>query len=64
VGQALGEGEDFELLFAVSASRAKRLEAAWKKRFPRVRLTRIGSLASPGTEQGLESGKGFDHFAR
>lgn len=64
VSQALGEGEDFELLFAVPPSRAPRLEAAWKKRFPRVRLTRIGNLTSPGTEQGLESGNGFDHFAR
>ncbi len=64
VRQALGEGEDFELLFAVAPSRAPRLEAAWKKRFPRVRLTRIGSLAPPGTERGLESGSGFDHFAR
>ena len=64
VSQALSEGEDFELLFAVPPSRAPRLEAAWKKRFPRARLTRIGNLTSPGTAQGLESGNGFDHFAR
>ena len=64
VPQALGDGEDFELLFAVPPSQAARLEAAWKKFFPRLRLTRIGSLALRGTMQGLGPGRGFDHFAR
>jgi thiamine-monophosphate kinase len=64
VPQALGDGEDFELLFAVPPSQAARLEAAWKKSFPRLRLTRIGSLAPRGTMQGLGPGRGFDHFAR
>lgn len=64
VQQALTDGEDFELLFAVAPSRAARLEAAWKKSFPRVRLTRIGNLAPRGITEGLGPARGFDHFAR
>jgi thiamine-monophosphate kinase len=63
VRQALGEGEDFELLFAVAPSRATLLEAAWRKKFPRVKLSRIGRLAPAGTAEGLELASGFDHFA-
>ncbi len=62
--QAVSDGEDFELLFAIAPSRAAKLEAGWKKRFPRVRLTRIGTLAARGTEEGLGRLRGFDHFAR
>jgi thiamine-monophosphate kinase len=64
VGQALGDGEDFELLFAVDPRKAARLKAAWKKKFPRLRLTRIGQLASRGVASGLGKTAGYDHFAR
>lgn len=63
VRQALGDGEDFELLFALAPARAALLEKAWKKRFSRVPLTRIGRLAGRGTAVGLGSARGFDHFA-
>ena len=63
VRQALGDGEDFELLFAVAPRAAARLEAAWKKKFPRVRLTRIGRLAVRGVAEGLGAVRGYDHFA-
>lgn len=63
VGQALADGEDFELLFAVGAREANRLESAWKKRWPKLRLTRIGRLARAGTAEGLGSAQGYDHFA-
>jgi thiamine-monophosphate kinase len=63
VRQALGDGEDFELLFAVAPRAAARLEAAWKKKFPRVRLTRIGRLAGRGVAEGLGAVRGYDHFA-
>ncbi len=42
---ALNDGEDFELLFAVSSRHADALELAWRKRF-KTRLTRIGKLAA------------------
>jgi len=64
VKQALGDGEDFELLFAVAPREAARLVAAWKKRFPRVPLTRIGVLAKRGVAEGLGGARGYDHFAR
>ena len=64
IEQALGDGEDFELLFAVDPRKAPRLEAAWKKKFPRLPLTRIGHLAASGVERGLGVRSGYDHFAR
>lgn len=64
VGRALGDGEDFELLFAIDPREAGRLESSWPRRFPTTRLTRIGVLAERGRCEGLGSAKGFDHFAR
>ena len=63
IAQALGDGEDFELLFAVAPREADRLEVAWRKRWPKVRLTRIGRLASAGAREGLGPVRGYDHFA-
>ncbi len=56
IAQALGDGEDFELLFAVPSQSAKQLQSSWPKEFPL--LTRIGSLTSSGGE--LRGGWG--HF--
>ena len=64
IEQALGDGEDFELLLAVDPRKAPRLEAAWKKKFPRLPLTRIGHLAPSGVARGLGAASGYDHFAR
>ena len=44
VAQALGDGEDFELLFAVRPAEASRLEAKWRAHFPKLPLTRVGAL--------------------
>lgn len=63
VAAALGDGEDFELLFAVAPREADRLEAAWRKRWPKLRLTRIGRLAAAGTAAGPGRVRGYDHFA-
>ncbi len=41
---ALNDGEDFELLFAIGSRKSAALESAWKKQFPKVALTRIGKL--------------------
>jgi thiamine-monophosphate kinase len=64
LAQALGDGEDFELLFAVDPRKATHLEAAWKKKFPRLPLTRIGHLAASRVTSGLGATRGFDHFTR
>ena len=60
--QAMSDGEDFELLFALAPRSATALEAAWKQRFPRLPLTRIGRLtrhSSPDTRHSLH---GYVHF--
>jgi thiamine-monophosphate kinase len=43
---ALTDGEDFELLFTVAASDAVKLLDAWKKQFPKLRLSCIGKIKS------------------
>lgn len=63
LGQALGDGEDFELLFAIDPRKADALETAWEKKFPRLRLTRIGRLAPRSVARGLGTARGYDHFA-
>jgi len=57
------DGEDYELLFTMPSSSAAQLSAAWKRAFPRLRLTRIGEiLASQAATQLPWKGKGFSHF--
>jgi thiamine-monophosphate kinase len=65
LAQALGDGEDFELLLALSPRRAANLESAWPRKFPRLPLTRIGSLtATQLTTPNHQLPRGFDHFAQ
>ncbi len=61
VEQALTDGEDYELLLAVPPKKAALLPAAWKRTFPRLRLTRIGRLLKAGAKSSA-LGAGFDHF--
>lgn len=61
---ALADGEDFELLFAVSPRMVARLEPAWRKEFPRLALTRIGALTpAPLSTSRSQLPSGFHHFA-
>jgi thiamine-monophosphate kinase len=60
---ALADGEDFELLFAVSPAKAARLAGQWKRRFPALRLSCIGALAKRGVARGFGAARGYDHFA-
>jgi thiamine-monophosphate kinase len=65
--QALSDGEDYELLFAVSAAaETDRFEKAFRAAFPRVRLSQIGEMVAKGKmpkgalpEQALQ---GYEHF--
>jgi thiamine-monophosphate kinase len=64
LGRGLQEGEDYELLFAVSRSRAKELQKRWPFR---TKLTCIGQCqnrAEPKAPTGMEGLHGFDHFAQ
>ena len=63
IAQALGDGEDYELLFTVEPPSGAGLERDWRERWPGLGLTRIGELAPPTLQAGLEAGGGFDHFA-
>ena len=62
VAQALGDGEDFELLFAVRPDDAARLEAKWRAKFPKLPLTRIGTLTRAAMRTKPKH-RGHDHFA-
>jgi len=44
IDNAISDGEDYELLFAISPRHRARLEKSWRKKFPKLLLTRIGSL--------------------
>jgi thiamine-monophosphate kinase len=57
--QALGDGEDYELLFTVSPRRWKAVAAQWPKDFPPLSI--IGKLLPPGQRTSLTGG--WDHFS-
>jgi thiamine-monophosphate kinase len=63
--QALGDGEDYELLFALAPGEAKKLRPLWARQFPRLRITEIGALTAPARRGGKEDSTphGYDHFA-
>ncbi|MEO6847091.1 MAG: thiamine-phosphate kinase [Chthoniobacterales bacterium] len=61
IENALKDGEDYELLFAVAPNAAKTLEKKWPNAFPKVKLTRIGVLTKNKTTR-TEMGTGFQHF--
>jgi thiamine-monophosphate kinase len=58
--QALTDGEDYELLFAVSYDDGPKLEPGWRKVFPDLPITCIGRLTEPKGE--MLSRRGYDHF--
>ncbi len=63
VKQAITDGEDYELLFAVSPNDADSLQKKWRKKFPRLLLTRIGGLAQPSAVNHQPLPHGYVHFA-
>jgi thiamine-monophosphate kinase len=62
IHDAISEGEDYELLFAISPRERTRLEREWKKKFPRLPLTRIGSLSQLSTKNNQLLPRGYVHF--
>jgi thiamine-monophosphate kinase len=62
IEQAISDGEDYELLFGISPRHRKRLEKNWEKKFPKIRLTRIGRLTSPSALRLSPSFHGYVHF--
>ena len=63
IENAISDGEDYELLFAISPGERSRLKRAWHRKFPRVPLTRIGCFTqrlNVSTSQPLA--RGYLHF--
>jgi len=65
--QALSDGEDYELLFAIPPRDATRLRTLWSRKFPSLGLTEIGALTPlsplpPGPRR-AGARHGYDHFA-
>lgn len=56
--QAVGDGEDFELLFCIREAYSLPLEEAWP--FPDLPLTRIGRMVEAG--EGMTLAGGWEHF--
>ena len=63
LAQALGDGEDFELLFALPPQDVAGLEREWRRTFPRLPLSQIGRLTQRSTLNTQLSQNGYDHFA-
>ena len=61
IKEALSDGEDYELLYAISSKNCKNLETAWLIKFPSLALTRIGKLSPKGTANPDLKG-GWKHF--
>jgi thiamine-monophosphate kinase len=62
IAEAINDGEDYELLLAVSPNDVASLEKKWRKKFPRVRLTRIGRLTRHSSLVTRHSFHGYVHF--
>jgi thiamine-monophosphate kinase len=59
---AISEGEDYELLFAISPRQSKRLQTEWARKFPKLPLTRIGKLNSKFEIRNSKLPRGYVHF--
>jgi thiamine-monophosphate kinase len=64
---ALTEGEDYELVFALAARTDRAIfEGAWRRAFPRTRLTSIGRFVAAGQRPvealTLEDYRGYEHL--
>jgi thiamine-monophosphate kinase len=62
IRDAISDGEDYELLFAISPANAHSLTSGWQKKFPKLPLTRIGKLISAFGIRHSKFPKGYAHF--
>ena len=62
VTQAISDGEDYELLFAISPKVSARLKKRWREDSPKLPLTRIGRLNSKLEIRHSKLPPGYVHF--
>ena len=62
IAEAINNGEDYELLFALSPNEATELEKKWRKKFPRLPLTRIGCFTPHSSLVTRHHLHGYLHF--
>src|SRR6266487_214648 len=62
INDAISEGEDYELLFAISPRDSARLQKGWRKKFPKLPLTRIGCLNPQSAIRNPQLKGGYVHF--
>ncbi len=63
LNRALGDGEDFELLFALAPRKAAGIAAKWRRTFPKLPLSEIGTCSQATTFNSQLFSNGHDHFA-
>jgi thiamine-monophosphate kinase len=62
IDNAISEGEDYELLFAISPRERNSLQRQWRRKFPKLLLTRIGSLNCKSDTANRKLPGGYVHF--
>jgi thiamine-monophosphate kinase len=62
IDDAISDGEDYELLFAISPRESQRLQKNWPEKFPKVLLTRVGRLNSRFEIRDSKLLRGYVHF--
>ncbi len=62
INNAVSDGEDYELLFAISPRDRARLQRTWRKKFPKVQLTRIGCFSQLSILNSELLPRGYVHF--
>lgn len=62
--EAISDGEDYELLFAISPKHSRSLLTRWQKKFPNLPLTRIGRLNRKSKIENRKLPHGFVHFKK
>jgi thiamine-monophosphate kinase len=64
IPDAISNGEDYELLFAIAPKDSPLLPARWAKKFPNVGLTRIGRLNRKSKIENRKFPSGYVHFQK
>ncbi len=62
IRQAISDGEDYELLFAIHPQDSARLQKKWSRKFPQLSLTRIGALTRKSRDGEQLLPPGYVHF--